>query len=116
MNSHSHWIEIDLLRAGERPAEVSNKSDYYALLKREDGDFALEVWYFDLRDGLPTIAVPLTPNYPDVPLDLQAAFNEMYRRAHYAASLDYSAPVPLPRLRPADAVWLKNQIKNWQPH
>ena len=113
MSSSVHWLEIDLLRQGERPRDFVNRSDYYALLKR-GGPLALfEVWYFDLRDGLPTIAVPLTPNYPDVPLDLQAAFNEMYRRAHYAASLDYSAPVPLPSLRPADGVWLKNQIKAW---
>ena len=34
MASHTHWIEIDLLRAGVRPPEVAYKSDYYALLKR----------------------------------------------------------------------------------
>lgn len=116
LNSNSHWVEIDLLRAGERPAEVSNKSDYYALLKRQNSDFDFAVWYFDLRDVMPTIAVPLTPAYSDVPLDLQRAFNEMYRRAHYANSLDYSSPVPLPNLRPADTVWLKNQILAWQTH
>jgi hypothetical protein len=61
MASPAHWIEIDLLRAGTRPAEVADKSAYYALLKRS-GTFGLfEVWYIDLRDRLPTIAVPLLP-------------------------------------------------------
>jgi hypothetical protein len=76
MASPAHWIEIDLLRAGERPSEGAGKSDYYALLKRggQPGPFA--VWYRDLRDPLPTIAVPLRPPFPDIPLDLQAAFHE----------------------------------------
>lgn len=33
MSSAAHWIEIDLLRAGDRPPEVAGNSDYYALLK-----------------------------------------------------------------------------------
>ncbi|GAC1401605.1 MAG: hypothetical protein NVSMB65_19040 [Chloroflexota bacterium] len=32
--STTHWLEIDLVRAGERPPEVRGASDYYALLKR----------------------------------------------------------------------------------
>jgi len=52
MGSHANWIEIDLLRAGERPIEVVGKSDYYALLKRGDITDHFEVWYSDLRDPL----------------------------------------------------------------
>jgi Protein of unknown function (DUF4058) len=111
--SPTHWIEIDLLRAGKRPAEVAEKSDYYALLKRGSAFGPYEVWYFDLRDKLPTIAVPLREPYVDVPLDLRAALEDVYRRAHYAESIDYTSDIPLPRLRPADVQWASEQVKNW---
>jgi hypothetical protein len=114
MASKVHWIELDLLRAGERPAEVSRKSDYYALLKRGGTPGPFEVWYFDLRDRLPTLAVPLRPPYEDVPLNLQTVFNDMYARAHYAESIDYTTPVPLPRLRPPDLAWARERLQTWQ--
>ena len=113
MVSTVHWIEIDLLRAGERPQEVVHKSDYYALLTRGGSPTPFEVWYFDLRDRLPTIAVPLRPPFEDVPLNLHAAFENMYARAHYAESIDYSGSPPLPRLRPADAAWLAARVETW---
>lgn len=90
MSSKVHWIEIDLLRAGERPPELAGKSDYYALLKRGETPGPYEVWFFDLRDALPSIAVPLRPPFPD-----------------------YSAPLPQPRLRPADAKWAETRVQEW---
>jgi hypothetical protein len=113
-HSNTHWIEIDLLRAGERPVEVANKSDYYTLLKRGGTLGPFEVWYFDLRDPMPTIAVPLRGPFADVPLNLQAAFEDAYMRAHYADDIDYSAPVPPPPLRPAVAAWARERILAWQ--
>lgn len=68
MSSPAHWIEIDLLRAGERPPEVTGQSGYYALLNRGGSIGPFEVWYANLRDALPTIAVPLRPPHADVPL------------------------------------------------
>jgi hypothetical protein len=114
MSSDVHWVEIDLLRGGERPAEVAGKSDYYALLKRGGtlGQFA--VWYFEVRDRMPTIAVPLCPPFEDVPLDLQAAFEDMYTRAYFADDIDYSRDIPLPVMRPADQLWGRAQITAWQ--
>jgi len=113
MATSTHWIEIDLLRAGKRPPEVAGESDYYALLKRGDGEQPYEVWYFDLRDPMPTIAVPLRTPFADVPLDIQAAFDDVYRRAHYADSVDYRAEIPPPRLSPADAHWVQERIGAW---
>lgn len=110
MATNVHWLEIDLLRAGLGPSEVTGKSDYYALLKRGGVLDLFEVWYIDLRDTLPTIAVPLRAGLDDVPLDLQSAFADMYRRAHYADSIDYSAAIPSPPLPAADETWICEQI------
>lgn len=113
MASPTHWIEIDLLRAGRRPPEVVGKSDYYALLKRGGSLGPYEVWHFDLRDQLPTIAVPLRESYEDVPLDLGAVLEDVYRRARYGESIDYTGDIPSPKFRPADLQWAGEQIRNW---
>jgi len=114
MASNVHWIEIDLLRAGARTTEVADKSDYYALLKRGGTLGLFEVWYIDLRDRLPTIAVPLHPPFDDAPLDLQAAFADMYQRAHYAQSIDYTTDLPASALELSDQQWAKQCIAQWR--
>lgn len=113
MASRTHWIEIDLLRWGERPREVADKSDYYALLKRCDSA-VFEGWFFNLRDVMPIIAVPLHAPYADVALDLQAIFRDAYLRGHYGTSIDYLRPLPLPEPGPADALWIKACTRDWQ--
>ena len=114
MASKTHWLEVDLLRAGERPSEVKGQSDYYVLLKRGGLPMPFEVWFFDLRDTMPTVAVPLRAPYEDVSLDLQAAFNDIYQRARYGWQIDYTRSVPSPALRTADYNWVQQRIQNWQ--
>ncbi len=110
--SGAHWIEVDLLRGGERPPEVAGRGDYYALLRR-GGEPHYEVWHCDLRDPLPTIAVPLLPPYPDVPLDLQAVLDGVYARAFYAVSVDYRRRVPPTPLSPPAAAWVAARLRDW---
>ncbi len=114
-STQTHWIEIDLLRAGERPQEVgaAGKSDYYTLLRRADAGGRLAVWYADIRDRLPTIAIPLRLPHADATLDLQAALNSVYDRAHYADEIDYTQAVPPPTLRPADTAWAAERVQQW---
>lgn len=112
MASPTHWLEIDLLRAGDRPPEVRGLGDYYALLKRA-GPHEVEVWPCGLRDPLPTVAVPLGQREADVPLDLHAALDALFDRYRYAELLDYTAPVPLPPLRAEEARWVEAQVARW---
>jgi hypothetical protein len=118
MASPAHWIEIDLLRDGERPREVAGLSDYYVLLKRgatgERGEQLREAWFADIRDRLPTIAVPLRPPFADVPLDLQAALDAAYAEARYADHVRYDTPPPPPALKPADDIWARAQVDAWR--
>jgi hypothetical protein len=112
MASACNWIEIDLLRAGLRPREVEGRSDYYALLKRGDRLGPYEVWFFNLRQPMPTIAVPLIEPHADIPLDLQRIFEDVYTRTRYANSVDYTAR--LSDLPPQDQSWANEQISVWQ--
>lgn len=114
MGSRASWIEIDLLRAGERPLEVVGKSEYYTLLKRDEVADQFEVWYTDLRDPLPTIAIPLRAPDADVPLNLQLALETVYNRGGYAAAVDYDTPVPAPPLSPADTAWVAACLASWR--
>jgi hypothetical protein len=111
--SQVHWIEIDLLRDGERPNRLKGKSNYYALLKRGGQWEKLDVWFFNLRDKMPTIAVPLRPPFEDVPLDLQAAFDVTYERAYYADSIDYTADPPEPSFSNEDNAWINERVQEW---
>lgn len=113
MHSNAHWIEIDLLRGGERYHLVAGQSDYMALLKRAHVERPYEVWFFNLRDKMPTIAVPLRPPFDDVPLDLQAAFDVTYERAHYADSVDYTVAPPTPPLKEDEAAWVEERVREW---
>ncbi len=113
MSSEAHWLEIDLLRAGERPPEVRGAGSYYALLKR-GGAHDLFAWPCGVRDPLPTIAVPLVPPFDDVALDLQLALDELFARYRYAELLDYSVPPPPPPFELADAHWVAEQVRRWQ--
>lgn len=108
----AHWLEIDLLRAGERSEKLVGQSDYCVVLLRHRQP-RMGVWFIDLRDPLPTVAVPLRPPFEDVPLNLQQVLDETYRRAYYADSIDYTRPVPLPHLKPADQAWVKHILTEW---
>ena len=113
MASTAHWLEIDLVRAGERPPEVRGAADYYALLKRA-GAREAEVWPMSLRDPLPTIAVALPPGQADVPLYLQAIIEALFERYRYAELIDYQRPPPAPAFSLDDAQWVAGQVQCWQ--
>ncbi len=110
MQSTTHWLELDLLRAGERPAEARGISAYYALLKRGGGS-ELELWPCALREPLPTIAVPLAFGHEDVPLDLQGALDTLFARYRYAELLDYRATPPAPAFTSDDARWVAERVR-----
>lgn len=114
LGSQTHWIEIDLLRGGERPPEVRGRGDYYALLHRSDPGAPYEVWTASLRDRLPVIAVPTRSPVPDLGLDLQAIVETIYARGVYAEILDYDQPPPPPALSADDAEWVRERITRWR--
>lgn len=71
---------------------------------------AQEVWPIQLSEPLPVVAVPLRPPDPDVTLDLQVALSNIYDRARYDLSIDYSRQ-PDPPLVGDDAVWAADWLR-----
>jgi hypothetical protein len=113
LRSTAHLIEIDLLRAGERPplAHPVPSALYYVTLSRADQRPLVEVWPIQLQDSLPIIPVPLLEPDPDAALDLAAAVAAVYERGGYATLIDYHRPPPLPKLPEADTLWLDRLLR-----
>jgi len=109
--SHSNLIEIDLLRRGKHTVAIpetaflpEHRHDYLVCLHRADAGGDYEVWLNTLQQRLPIIAVPLTANDPDIPLDLQAIFDKHYDEGAFLRKIDYHQEA-IPPLTGSIATW-----------
>lgn len=122
LDSDANLIELDLLRDGRRllpypdlvAAVEALAPDYLVLLNRSklrQGNWMDYTLYpIRLRDPLPCIPVPLAGQDPDVLLDLQVAFNRVYREGPYLRAIDYSGD-PEPPLTEADTAWADERLR-----
>jgi hypothetical protein len=112
LESTTHLIEIDLLRAGERPplTEPLPEAPYFVILSRAERRPVAEVWPLRLQDPIPILPVPLLLPDSDVPIDLGQALANIYDRSGYDLRLDYSQPPSSP-LSAEDAIWLDEHLQ-----
>jgi hypothetical protein len=110
-------IEIDLLRTGARVLSVpfdripeGHRTPYAACARRGWKPFEIEFDRIPLRDRLPAIAIPLSRDDPDVPLDLQALLDQCYETGRYGDDIDYREE-PDPPLQPDDARWADTLLR-----
>ena len=110
-----NWLEIDLLRGGERVTAPRVLEGYaYRILRDRmtaDGTRQRQAWPFDLRERVPNVGVPLKAADGEVPLDLQAALARAYEEAGYDMMVDYAADPPAPPLAADDAAWLDATLR-----
>jgi hypothetical protein len=113
LESMAHLMEIDLLRAGERPplAEPLPEAPYFVILSRAERRPVAEVWPLHLPEPIPILPVPLLPPDPDIPVDLGRALAAIYDRSGYDLRIDYTSPPPPPTLAAADAAWLDAHLR-----
>ncbi len=113
MNSSAHLMEIDLLRAGTRPAlaEPIPSAPYYVILSRANRRPTVEVWPLALDERLPVLPVPLLPPDRDVPLNLGAVVATVYERGGYDAQIDYGKPLPPPPLTGKERKWMAGLLR-----
>ncbi len=98
LRSNAHLLEIDLLRKGGRVPMQQALPDkpYFVFLSRAEERPFTDVWPVALAEPLPTVPVPMLAGDPDVPLDLQDAFAEVYDLVHYDRAIDYRHPPDVP--------------------
>lgn len=106
LHQHVHFVEINLLVAGQRPPISSPwlAGEYYALIARGDEHPKAGVIRWTLHDSLPPIPIPLVAPDPDVTVDLQQVFTRAYDEGRYRRVLNYAAP-PVAPLAAADREW-----------
>lgn len=111
-----HFLEIDLIRRGERPFEhpLLPESDYLATLSRKETS-RTDIWAFSLEENLPVLPVPLRAPDPDVPLDLRKALDLVYERSMYELSINYSEDPPPPALSSERKKWLRQWLTEHLP-
>jgi len=110
-------VEIDLTRTGDRglvfplqhiPHEL--KTTYMACIRRGAAPAKIEVYPMPLSQPLPVIAIPLSRDHKDAPLDLQSAMTACYRNGRYG-DIDYTQPLR-PALTQSDATWFEERMKS----
>ena len=97
LSSQTNLVEIDLLREGIRPMPQPTECDasrcrYMLSVSRATKREQYELYPVALNESLPRFNIPLREPDPDVPLDLQAAFDRCYESGAYEDLLDYSQP------------------------
>ncbi len=117
LDSDVHYLEIDLLRAGEYatfvPKEIVSARgawDYLVTLRDISEPEVFAFWRVGLRDGLPTIELPLTHDVAPVQFDLQASFNRSFEACFYERRIDYTQESE-PPLAPEDALWADDLLR-----
>jgi hypothetical protein len=109
-----HWIEIDLLRGGQRPPltpALPQPSDYLAYVAQATPTgWQHLVYTWGLREPLPTIPIPLL-GADRALLDLSACFRAAYERIAADDEADYAGLPPPPPLSADDLAWAEGILR-----
>lgn len=126
LDGDANFVEIDLLRTGDRVfsegrvaesiASLEGKPHYLVLISRSWRRDVDRVGYsvdpIGIRAMLPCIAIPLRRDEEETPLDLQYVFQRAYDTGPYLrGEVDYAEP-PDPPLEEIDAAWAKALLKS----
>jgi hypothetical protein len=110
-----HWVEIDLLRGGERPpipVPLPGSADYlcYVAQVTERGwNHLLYAWA--LREPLPVLPIPLLGE-DQAQLDLGECLTVAYERIAAEDEIDYGADPPPPPLTRSDETWTEKLLRD----
>lgn len=112
IHSPSHFVEIDLLRRGERfPFDnVLPRHDYLAHVSKAERRPRGLLWAIRVEQRLPTLPVPLRGGDAEVRLNLQEVLDVAYDRAAYDLQIDYRRE-PIPPLEPEQSQWADARLR-----
>ncbi|HLX60877.1 MAG TPA: DUF4058 family protein [Planctomycetota bacterium] len=111
-----NFIEIDLLRDGERnltaPEEripLSHHTPYRICVWRATQPLVTELYAVSLRQRIPPFRIPLRMDDSDLELDLQPLLERCYINGRYER-IDYTKE-PIPPLSPVEARWADELLR-----
>jgi hypothetical protein len=108
-----HWIEIDLLRGGQRPpmpVAVPPGTDYLAYIAQATPEGWRHLLYsWKASEPFPLLPIPLMGS-DQATLDLGACFGEAYDRSAADLEVNYTA-APSPALSPDNSAWVDQLLR-----
>lgn len=109
----THFVEIDLLRAGQpMPIRgVAPHAGYRILVSRAPQRPRAELFVFGIQQAIPDFYLPLQSGDAEPVVTLNQIVHTLYDRAGYDLRIDYTQPPPPPALLPQDAAWLDEHLK-----
>ena len=109
--TRTNLVEIDLLRSGEpMPVDKKVQSDYRILVSRGSRRPKAQLYFYNLRQPIPSFHVPLLPGDAEPLLEVGKVLHELYDRAAFDLRLDYTRPA-VPPLSEPDAAWAVDLIQ-----
>jgi hypothetical protein len=112
LNSATHLVEIDLLRAYEPMPIFAEglQSHYRILVSRSDLRPLADLYAFNLQNQIPSFPLPLQQADQEPVVDLQQLLSQIYERSGYDLKLNYQED-PVPPLTKDEMVWLETLLK-----
>ncbi len=110
--SSTHWVEIDLLRAGE-PMPILGTvpaSDYRILVSRGDRRPQADLYAFNVPDPIPEFSLPLRSGDREPSINLHSLLDQVYDRAGHSVVIDYNQN-PIPPLPESASSWLNTLLQ-----
>ncbi len=116
-----HWVELDLVRAGDWRALMlpdrcprSAASPYRAVARTAGPDGSAYLLPIRLRERLPDVQVPIREGVRPAVLPVQDMLRAVYDDGRYGDSIDYARPLE-PPLDPDDAAWAAALVAGRSP-
>jgi hypothetical protein len=109
LETSSHFIEIDLLRAlGAMPViGITSQSHYRILVSNAADRPDADLYSFNLQDPIPVLPIPLQPEDELISIDLATLLQQIYEQGCFDLQINYQDAVPAPNLSEADRDWVK---------
>ena len=106
LGSLTHWVEIDLLRAGRSMEMLTEmpSSHYRILVSRVIDRPQAKLYGFNVQQPIPAVPIPLERGDVEPLLELQGLLDEVYEQAGFDLTIDYSQ-APIPGLSKDDQSW-----------
>jgi len=113
---HANYVEIDLLRRGDRMPMLAPWPDspYSILLCRQERAPYCRVWKAYFHSPLPDLTIPLDNSDPDVAFPLQPLVDDIFKRSRYGRRIDYTKPLA-PPLTAEQSAWLQGRLRGAAP-
>ena len=112
LNSTTHLVEIDLLRAGNfMPMTQAVPSHYRILVSRANLRPEAELYPFNVRESIPEFLLPLQPPDQEPIVNLSEVLGQVYQEAALDLAIDYEKQ-PVPPLSDSDFQWVQSLIQS----